>query len=240
MGKADAQFLVNFGAEGVTSLSMVLHEVVGLLSKLWLDSLERGVGVCADVEDFSSTGVVETDFLLELPLKVVEQSVVKLVVLGQLSLDLGAVVGRQEVLVVVQLVGVGLVFEGVDSRLVQDDSLFQEEEASEHESVACGVEDVSLLGQISELSAGVHDEHDDFLLVDVALSGLGNYSFLVSLSLACIISVNVLHVELDVERIDELDFLLGLAVPVFLEQLGDLVFGVSEHHGPRKVKICKR
>ena len=68
VSKPDAELLVDLRAESVSSLSVILDQVVGLLPQLWLDPLERCVGVCTDVEDLSSSGVVEANFLLELPL----------------------------------------------------------------------------------------------------------------------------------------------------------------------------
>ena len=79
----------------------------------------------------------------------VQQGVVELVIFGEFSLDLSAVVGGQEVLVVVELVGVRLVLERVDSCFVQDDALLQEEKTCKHESIAGSMEDVSLLSQVS-------------------------------------------------------------------------------------------
>lgn len=212
---------------------MVLDQVVSLLSKFWLDSLKSSISVSTDVEDFSSSWVIESDFSLKLSLKMSQQSVVKFVVLGELCLDLGAVVGSEEVLKVVELVGVGFVFESVDGGFVKNDSLLEEEKTSEHETIACSMEDVSLFGQVSELSACVHDEDNDFLFMDVTLSSLGNNSFLFSFTLRSIISMNILHVQLDVEWIHKLHFFSTIACFIFLEQLSNLVFGVSEHDGSK-------
>lgn len=148
-------------------------------------------------------------------------------------MDLSTVVGGEEVLKVVELVGVGFVFESVDGSFIKNDSLLEEEEASEHETIACSMEDVPLFGQVSELSACVHDEDNDFLFMDVTLSSLGNNSFLFSFTLGSIISMNILHVQLDVEWIDKLHFFSAIACFIFLEQLSDLIFGVSEHDGSK-------
>ena len=107
----------------MASLAVELDKIVGFLSKFWLNSLESGVSVSADVEDFSCSWVVDANFRLELSLQVAKQSVVKLVILGKLSLNLSAVVGSQEVLDVVELVGVRLVLQSVDRCLIQNNSL---------------------------------------------------------------------------------------------------------------------
>ena len=215
----------------MASLAMVFDEVVGLLSEFRLDSLESGIGVSGDVEDFSSSWVIDSDFSLELSLEMCKQGVVKFVVLGELSLNFSAVVGGQEILEVVQLVCVCLVLQSINGSFVQDDTLFEEEQTGEHESVTSVVEDVSLLGQVSQLSASVHDEDDDFLLMDITLSSLRNNSLLFTLTLRGFVSVNILHVELDVEWVDKLDFILSIiGLSVLLEQFSDLVLSVSEHH----------
>ena len=76
----------------------------------------------------------------------------------------------------------------------------------------------------------MHDEHNDLLLMNITLSSLGNHSFLVSLSLAGLVSMNIFHVKLDVERVNKLNLLLSFTVSVLLKQLSDLVFSISEHH----------
>ena len=96
------------------------------------------------------------------------------------------------------------------------------------------MERVSLLSKVSELSASVHNEDDDLLLMDITLSSLGNYSFFFPLTLVVIFSMDVLHVKLDVQRINKLDFSFLFASLILLEQFGYLVFGVSKHHRSRQ------
>lgn len=46
----------------MASLAVELDKIVGFLSKLWLDSLESGVRVSADVEDLSGPWVIDANF----------------------------------------------------------------------------------------------------------------------------------------------------------------------------------
>lgn len=123
--------------------------------------------------------------------------------------------------------------EGVDCDLVEDDSLLQQQEADVHQTIAGRPEDVPLFGEVPEFSAGVHDEDDDFLLVHIALSGLVDDSLLLLLGLVYVLAVDVLHVQLDVQRVHELDFLGAVAGFVFVKQLGHFVLCVPEHYRSR-------
>jgi hypothetical protein len=179
--KADAELLVDLRVQSVASLALILDQIGCLFPQLRLNFRESGVGVGAKVENLPGSRVVDSDLRLELPLKVRQERVVELVILAELCLDLSGIPGGEEVLKVVELEGVRFVLEGVDGDFVEDDSLFQQQEADVHQAIACRPEDVPLLGQVPELPARVHDEHDDFLLVDVALSGLVHDSLLLLL-----------------------------------------------------------
>lgn len=70
----------------------------------------------------------------------------------------------------------------------------------------------------------------------IALSSLIDYSFSLLLALIGLLSVDILHIKLDIKGIDQLHFFITVRGFVLLEELGHLVFGISEHHRPRKVK----
>lgn len=79
----------------------------------------------------------------------------------------------------------------------------------------------------------MHDEDDNLLLMDIALSSLRHNSFFFFLTLIDILTMDILQIQLDFERIYELNFFITLAGSILLEKFGDLVFGVSKHHRPK-------
>ena len=231
--KADAELFVKFGIQGMTSLALVFDQIGCLLAQLGIDLGQGRVGVCAQIEDLPGPRVGDADFCLKLPLQVGEQRVVEFIVLAKLRLDFAGVAGGQEVLEIVELVRVGFVLEGVDGDFVQNNSLLKQQEPGVHQPVACRPEDVPLLREVPQLPAGVHDEDDNFLLVHVALPGLVNHPLLFLVGLVGILTVDVLHVQLDIQRVDELHLLCTVAGLVFVEELGHLVLRVPEHYRSR-------
>ena len=90
---------------------------------------------------------------------------VELVVLGKLLEDLGAVVRDKELVELAEPVHILFLLDGVDGNFVEHDTFLEKKEASVHEVVGRLAELISLLGKVSQLPAGVHDEDNDFLFV---------------------------------------------------------------------------
>jgi hypothetical protein len=68
VSETNAQFLIYFRTESVTSLAVIFNKVVSFLSKFWFNSGDCCVGVCTNIENLSSSDIIKSDFLLELSL----------------------------------------------------------------------------------------------------------------------------------------------------------------------------
>jgi hypothetical protein len=128
------------------------------------------------------------------------------------------------------------VLQGVDCSFVEDDTLLEQKETSVHETITSIVENVSLFSKVSKFSAGVHNEDDNFLLMHVTLSSLLDNSLFFFFTLIGFLSVNIIHVKLNLEGVNKLNFLCAIACSILFEKLSDFIFSISEHHRSKKLE----